>query len=549
MGLKIGIGIGASKARGLASGGVLVPYFKIGLNVGDLAIATLPEPSGLTFSTRPENTNYLWTIQDSGAAANFTAINKATAASSGNWSVTGAANVDWESCTSIASLQKIIAGDVGNNANAANSKGAGIDLILYRCNEPIITGGNGNIAAPDVEIIQCVFPAGNLPAHRDVEAIFADPLTGDVYIVTKRITPVKLYKLAYAVSYAGIQTLTFVGDLTADATFNTISTTVSGNNGYVTDACISPDGSEIILRSYSALYYWKRTSVESIFQALSRTYNRILTEEYVGGGGGPENTASTNPKFFHPEGEPQGESVTFDRSGRNFYTCSEFVSGQADPANVSFNRRRNPLFKYDRLSSAPTIYQFQNGAFPTAGYAGCKDTFVDETTPAQQNNAAISLVLDLDYSTYPTITRHRETFIRWDTSAIPIGKTVVAAFFDFYIGNEGKQIAFYPILEAWNEATITWTTNGSTLLIDTLNSSVFMYGTTQGAGLALDAYVGICRVQVPLSLAQMWVNNPSANFGVMGTGGPEESTGDGLQIDSSEGVTQARKPKFTIVVV
>lgn len=524
----------------------LNPYFKLGVSVGNISTATLPEPSGIFYGLRSENENYLWAIADSGASASFIAINRNTAAVSGVWAVTGATNVDWEAMTgySMGSNNFIVACDVGNNANTVNSRGTGIDVILYRCKEPAITGSNGTIGAPDVEIIQCVYPAGNTPALRDCEAAIADPDTGKIYLPLKRTSPVPVYSLPYAASYSGIQTLTYEGTMTADSTFNTISTTVTGNNGYATDACISSNGQEIIVHSYDSLYYWKRNKgSETIFAALNRVYDAKLTEAYVGGGGGADNTASTNPKYFHPEGEPQGEDVTFDKAGVNFYTTSEWASTQSD---VSGARAVNPLFLYERLNRAPTILSLQTG---TNGYAGVTDTFIDQATPAQQNDAATANVLDIDFSTYPTITRYRQTLLRFDLSSIPPNSTILSAYLTLYISNEGKQIALYRMLQTWNSATITWTSSGGILMDNVEASSTpgAIYGTNQTGAVALDAYVGFCRINVPSATIQAWVSNSAVNFGWMGTGGPTETTGDGLQIDSAEGATASRRPKLTIV--
>lgn len=515
-----------------------LPYWQIGQSVGNLDI-THTEFSELSASVRDENVGFLWAIED-GNLPKFVAIHKATAALAGTWTLEGIAANDVESCASalIAGNPLLYLGDTGDNANAAAT------IKIHRVPEPVVTGANGNIAAGTIITATCAYPVGNVPTHKDVECILADPATGDVYIITKRITPVKMYRLPFLGAYPGTTNLEFSGNLTADATFNVISTTVSGNNGYVTGGSISPNGEEIVLRSYSALYYWKRETGETIVAALQRAPNRVLTHEYVGGGGGANNTASTNRKFFHPTGEPQGEAIAFDRDGVNLFTCSEFVSDQADVAGA---RRVNPLFRFNRLSEVPVVRSFQTGVSPTAGYAGCADTFVDQTTPAQTNGSAVSLVMDLDYSVFPAVSRARATFIKWDISEIPTDETVVAAYIDFWLNTEGKQFALYKILESWNAATANWDTG--VIRDDAGGSGVpqVIYGTTQGVGVALDVYLGFVRVNLPLALVQEWVSNPASNFGLSGTGGPEEATGDGVQIDSSEGATAARRPKLTIV--
>lgn len=515
--------------------------FKMGQSVGGLDI-THSETSDLTYPTVAANAGYIWAIED-GNTPHFIAVSQSDASFAGIWTLSGVSCSDVESCSSatVNGVSYLYLGDTGDNANARST------VVVYRAVEPTINGSNGTISAGDIHAITCAYPAGNLPSHKDVEAITVDPDTGDIYFITKRISPVKLYKLAHAATYSGTQTLEFVTNLTNDATFNTISTTVSGNNGYVTGACISPNGTEIIIRSYSALYYWKRDKdTETIGECLARAYDKILTDAYVGGGGGAENTASTNPKFFHPEGEPQGEAVTFDENGEHLFTCSEWVTGQAD---ASGSRRVNSLFKYERSLYELTTVSFQYG---TDGYTGCVDTYIDSTATGAANttnfSSATSMVLDYDFSTYPTISRTRAGLIKWDLSSIPTTATVVSAYITFYISNEGKQFALYKMLQNWDAATITYANSSGIALdgVEAASSPSAIFGTTQGTGKALDAYIGFCRVNLPLSLAQDWITNPSTNYGLLGTGGPNENSGDGLQVDSCESATTTRRPKITI---
>ena len=515
--------------------------WKMGQSVGNLDTAR-SEISDLTYSNVAANAGYIWAIED-GNNPHFIAVRQSDAVLRGIWTLQGVSASDVESCSCayVDGVAYLYLADTGDNANARST------IVIHRVVEPTVNGSNGTITSGNIHSITCAFPAGNLPSHKDVEAIMVDPDTGDIYFITKRISPVKLYKLSHAITYTGTQTLEFVTNLTNDATFNTISTTVSGNNGYVTGAAISPNGAEIILRSYSALYYWKRNkSTETIGQCLARVYDKILTDAYVGGGGGAENTASTNPKYFHPEGEPQGEAITFDENGVNLFSCSEWVSGQAD---VSGSRAVNSLFKYTRSDYGLTVASFQYGV---NSYTGCVDTYIDSTTTGAANTtnfgAATSLVMDYDYSTYPTISRTRTALIKWDISSIPTTATVVTAYITFYIGNEGKQFALYKMLQTWDVNTITYSNSGGIALdgVEAASTPSAIFGTTQGTGKALDAYVGFCRVNLPLSLVQGWVSNPSTNFGLLGTGGPTESSGDGVQVESCESAIVSRRPKITI---
>src|SRR5690606_29355526 len=65
-------------------------------------------------------------------------------------------------------------------------------------------------------------------------------------------------------------------------------------------ADISPDGSEILIKNYTQIYYWRRTGDETIEETLKKD---------------PVNLPYTT--------EPQGEAITFDRDGKGYYTLSE----------------------------------------------------------------------------------------------------------------------------------------------------------------------------------------------------------------------------------
>lgn len=516
-----------------ARNSVLKPWFRLGQSVGNLS-TTYTEYSGLTNPSKVENKQYLWAIED-GATTYFLAINRNTAALSGKWTISGLTTSDIEDCASanVKGINYLYLADIGDNASARST------ITIYRVPEPTITGSDGTISS-GIESIVCQYPAGDLPSHKDAECFMVDPDTGDMYIITKRISPIKCYRLKHQSSYSGTQTLESLGAISSDATLNTISTTFAnsgGANGYVTGGNISPNGGEIILRSYFGLYIWRRNkSSESIYQCLSRTYDSVLTYSYVGGGGNV--TLTTPPKNLHPYGEPQGESVTYDYEGINLYTCSEYIAEQGTSASSY------PLFKYDRLNQAPTTVSFKQGV---NGYTGTYDTFIDSTTPTTDNGAATSLVADYDYSAYPTTSRTRMGLIKWDVSTIPTEATIVGSYINFYISNEGKQFAGYKMITGWTSGS-TYNSLNAGISFDNLEAAStydFLYGvltTNQG----IDTYTGLLRVNIPLTTAQQWVSYPSLNSGYCLAGGPAETTGDGLQVASSKTGDIGKRPELVI---
>lgn len=523
----IAVGLAAIAANGLAQlPGVVAASalarkpnrFLDGASMGNLS-TTYTEYSGLAPAQKVANKGYLWAIED-GATAYVLAINKATAALAGKWTITmTSTDVEDVDSATVEGQAYVYLCDSGDNANARAT------FKIIRIKEPTITGSDDTVAGGDTEEITVEYPAGDIPSHKDAEALLVDPHTGDMYIVTKRISPVKLYRLAHAASYSGTQTLVDVGDLTADAAFNTISTTVSGNNGYVTGGSIAPNGTEILLRSYREVWRFPRTvASQSILQALQGT--PALMMGYVGGG----------DRFLHPQLEPQGEAVCFDQSGSAVYTCSENVANRGTTASAY------PLYRYGRVGPAVTTHTFQEGA---ASYAGTTDTYLDQSAPTTDNGAGTSMVCDFDYSAFPTVSRVRAGLLRFDVSSISSSAIVIGAQLDVYINTEGLGMTFYKMLSTWSEAS-TYNSLTAGVSLDDVECSSSAFATIiDAAAEGIDTYTGTYRVNIPAAIVQSWVTSSANNFGVYITG-PTESTGDGLQLDTSEGATAGRRPLLTV---
>lgn len=406
------------------------PYFWSGVKVGNLS-NTLTEISGLTPARRVENSNYIWAIED-GNLPRITAINKNTAVYAGRWT-TSFTTVDVEEVDSavVNGQPYIYAIDCGDNGSSRST------FTILRIKEPIITGSNGTLTTgTDAEQITVQFPASNLPSLKDVEGVFADNFKGDLYFITKRITPILCYRLQHQETYSGTQTLEYLGALSNDVTLNTLSTTVSGNNGYVTGACISPNGTEILICNYRYIFRFTRNlETQSIIQALQTAPSTI--ETVIGQGNGLR-AVQTNSL-------PQQEAVCFDKSGFDYYTCSEYVTDLGATVN------NYPLFKFQRLDRQPTIYSFRDGE---SSYAGTVDTSLDSNTPTTSQATGTSVVADLDYSAYPTVSRNRQGLLKFDLSAIPANQTVVSAYLEMAIVNEGLGFALHKVLVTWTESSI-----------------------------------------------------------------------------------------------
>jgi hypothetical protein len=230
------------------------------------------EASGIADSK--QNPGYVWVQQDGGnGSALFLLSHNGTVQK--KISILPAQNRDWEDMVlgngPVAGVNYIYLAEIGDN-NASYSS-----YSIYRFEEPSIT--TDTVTA--VDTISFQYPDG---AH-DAEAVLLDGDTKDIYIITKRDVKSKIYKLAYPQNTSSLSTAIAVGELSF--------------NG-VTSAALSPDGKEILVKTYTAVYYWKRKNNEPIVAALMRN---AITTGYVT--------------------EPQGEALCFTNDNSAFLTLSE----------------------------------------------------------------------------------------------------------------------------------------------------------------------------------------------------------------------------------
>ncbi|WP_428665317.1 PE-PGRS family protein [Runella sp.] len=186
-------------------------------------------------------------------------------------------NYDWEDIAigpgPQANETYLYLADIGDNAINLDIK------RIYRFPEP------AGLTSPitNYDRIQFRYPDGSY----DAETVLLDPLTRDLFIVSKWESKAHLYRLAYPQSTTEVITAEKLGEMTigSDLTGGSISTT----------------GKEIIVRGYTGIHYWKRATTEKVGDVLLRAPAKSL------------------PYIF----EPQGEAVCFDKDGKGYFTLSE----------------------------------------------------------------------------------------------------------------------------------------------------------------------------------------------------------------------------------
>lgn len=258
--------------------------FGAAVQTGTLQDPAITEASGIAASRT--NPGIYWVHNDSGDSARVFATDLSGAAI-GRFRLQGAQARDWEDIAvgpgPESGTSYLYLGDIGGNKGRSN-------LSIYRAAEPeVMLGASGIRGSVPAERIDVMYPDG---LAWDAEALLVDPVTADIYVVTKGGAASSLvYQLAAAQAVSGSQqTLREVASLELPA----------GLDGLVTGGDISPDGASIMLRTYNGVYLWPRLAGESISAAF---------------------TASSCSVQIQPES--QGEAAAFQGNGRDLVLTTE----------------------------------------------------------------------------------------------------------------------------------------------------------------------------------------------------------------------------------
>ncbi len=237
----------------------------------------LLEASGLVESIA--NPKHFWTLNDSGNPAEVFLIDQ-NASIKLVCKLANIENRDFEDIAIGAGPEEgknyIYVADIGDNLEKFGTK------LIYRFEEPTLPLNEGELLITQFDTIQIRLP----DKIRDTETIMIDPITSDMYMVSKREDSVRLYSVHFPFEKNIIEAQFLVM-----LPFHKI---VAGS--------ISTHGSEVLLKDYEQVYYWKNSSGLSLPKLLQ-----------------------TTPKVLVYDREPQGESICWDRDGSGYYTLSEKV--------------------------------------------------------------------------------------------------------------------------------------------------------------------------------------------------------------------------------
>jgi hypothetical protein len=255
-------------------------------SVTALQDARLAETSGIAASVA--NPDILYVHNDSGDTSRFFAIHpdgslKSVVYFNGDKSLKKLGVTDCEDIAVNIGPQPgtyVYMGDIGDNSAVRK------DIIVFRIKEPVLSDTLVNAQA---EPLVLTYPDG----PRDAETLMVDPVDKLLYIVSKREDSVGIYSTPLLFNAGD----TAVLQLRAKLYFSGL-----GETKYITAGDISQDGTRILLKSYSQVYYWKRQAGEAIWQSMQRTPDPL-------------------PYTI----EPQGEAIGFTTDAKGYYTTSEGV--------------------------------------------------------------------------------------------------------------------------------------------------------------------------------------------------------------------------------
>lgn len=260
--------------------------FTLGRTKGINKNHDLEEASGLTASLRYPG--MLWAHNDSGHPAELFLLDS-TGQTVSRFQITNAKNRDWEDIAAgwgPDSTAQLFIGDTGDNREQNPFK------FIYCIREPAPTPG-GELTVSDTLIVRF----DDRP--RDSEALLYDPLSHNLYLVTKREKEVRIYEVPYPSASD-----TLIVEPVAEIPLQ-----------HITAGDISRDGTEILLKNYTSIFYWRRSPGQTIPEVLRQS-----------------------PVELAYEREPQGEAIAWAADGTGFYTLSE--NGKGERGRLKFYARK-----------------------------------------------------------------------------------------------------------------------------------------------------------------------------------------------------------------
>jgi len=250
------------------------------------------ESSGLCLSA--SDPDVFWTHNDSGGEPCVFAIDR-----SGNTRakvrIPNAANFDWEDITrgkDAQGVSQLFIGDIGDNFKVRFS------IQVYQITEPAIAP-SGTAIKETISAAPLIWRGHYPDGKHNAESLLVHPTTRRLYIITKSDDgKCALYAFPEKLQTGKSMTLEKIAPLTFPPLIRIGKR--PQDNCMTTAADFSPDGSRLVVATYSSLYEWKLPKKSSLVEALKQPPVRI------------------QPDLF-----PQVEGACYDADGQTIWLTSE----------------------------------------------------------------------------------------------------------------------------------------------------------------------------------------------------------------------------------
>lgn len=248
--------------------------------IGTVEEPALGEVSGIGASRR--NPGVLWAHNDSGAGPDVYALAE-DGATLGRYRLEGAEAFDWEDMA--LGAEHLYIGDIGDNAAQRD------EIVVYRVAEPTAdpAASGTEETLSGVETLTLTYEDG----PHDAETLLADPMTGDLYVVSKQWDGEVsgLYRVPADAAPGTPVVMERLGDVTGTA------------GQMATAGDIAADGSLVAVRTYNKILLWDRAPDQPLADALA-----------------------AEPCEAPVPFEIQGEALSFTPEGHGYLTLPEGTS-------------------------------------------------------------------------------------------------------------------------------------------------------------------------------------------------------------------------------
>lgn len=248
---------------------------------------SLSETSGIAISIN--NPGMLWAHNDSGHSNTIFLIEISTSEIKAQYKITGTNNTDWEDMEIAINPDNnepyLYVADTGDNSEKR------LSYTIYKFKEPVYqethTSKGTIVWSPeDLSVIKFTYPDGS----HDTETLLVDPITQDIFLVTKRDFVSTLYVAPFP-----------------QETTNTLYKAGAFSFKEASGGSVSLDGKKILIKTRQEIFYWTVSENETFVETLAKT---PVKAPYIG--------------------EPQGEAICFDED-YNYYTLSEELNDTTEP--------------------------------------------------------------------------------------------------------------------------------------------------------------------------------------------------------------------------